>query len=92
MISFSHAVCSLRPGVEWVMTDNDVENIVWHTTGVGLLTMTEVEAEIARLELETTAREELDKQAKLDVITHAKSLGFTDEMILVMYPHLIPPS
>jgi hypothetical protein len=34
------------------------------------------------------AQEAAAAQAKTDAITHAKSLGFTDEMIAVMYPGL----
>jgi len=56
------AVMSLRPGAAWSMTDNDVENITWHTEGVEPLTQAEVDAEVARLEQaaidEATQREE----------------------------------
>jgi hypothetical protein len=34
------------------------------------------------------ALEAAEAQAKTDAIEHAKSLGFTDEMINVMYPNL----
>lgn len=44
------AVMSLRPGAAWSMTNEDVENITWHTEGVQPLTQAEVTAEVARLE------------------------------------------
>jgi hypothetical protein len=90
MITYTHAILSLRPNAEWLMTDNDVENIVWHTAKVKSLTVAEVEAEVARLESKAAAQAELDEVAKIDAIAHAKTLGFTDEMIVVMYPNLAP--
>ena len=49
-VTVGMAVMSLRPGAEWTMSDNDVENMIWHTEGVEPLTQAEVEAEVARLE------------------------------------------
>lgn len=39
-------------------------------------------------EAERIAKTEADKAAREAAIAHAKSLGFTDEMIAVMYPNL----
>ena len=50
MIEVSQAVMSLRPGAEWSMNGDDVENMIWHTEGVEPLTQAEVTAEGARLE------------------------------------------
>ena len=50
MITTAEAVMSLRPGAEWTMAGDDVENITWHTEGVEPLTQAEVDAEMARLE------------------------------------------
>jgi len=62
MITTAEAVMSLRPGAEWTMAGDDVENITWHTEGVEPLTQAEVDAEMARLEQaaidEATQREE----------------------------------
>jgi hypothetical protein len=88
MITTAQAVISLRPGVEWTMNDNDVEGITWHTPNVEPLTTAEVQAEIARLEQAALDKAEADAQARAAAIAHAKSLGFTDEMIAVMYPGL----
>jgi hypothetical protein len=88
MITKAQAVASLRPGVEWSMNGDDVENIIWHTEGVEPLTTAEVEAEVARLEQEAADREAADAAARVAAVAHAKSLGFTDEMIAVMYPGL----
>lgn len=88
MITIQQAVMSLRPNAEWSMDGDDVENMTWHTPNVQPLTTAEVQAEVARLEAEELAKEAAAAQAKTDAITHAMSLGFTDEMIAVMYPNL----
>jgi hypothetical protein len=88
MITTGQAVMSLRPGAEWSMNGDDVEGIIWHTPDVEPLTTAEVQAEIARLEQAALDKAEADAQARAAAIAHAKSLGFTDEMIAVMYPNL----
>jgi len=71
------------------MNGEDVENIVWHTKGVTPLTTAEVEAEVQRLETVEAARVVSEVADRLAAIEHAKSLGFTDAMIAVMYPQLV---
>ena len=88
MITTQQAVMSLRPGAEWSMNGDDVEGIIWHTEGVEPLTTAEVQAEVARLEQAAADKETADAAARAAAIAHAKSLGFTDEMIAVMYPGL----
>jgi hypothetical protein len=88
MIDISHAVMSLRPGAEWTMNGDDVEGIIWHTEGVEPLTSAEVQAEVARLEQAAADKAAADAAARVAAVAHAKSLGFTDEMIAVMYPGL----
>ena len=89
MITTAEAVVSLRPGVEWTMNGDDVEGIIWHTEGVTPLTQQEVEEEIIRLQQEEDNKIAAQQKAREDAIAHAKSLGFTDEMIAVMYPNLM---
>jgi hypothetical protein len=89
MITTQQAVASLRPNTEWSMNGDDVEGIIWHTPNVEPLTTAEVEAEIARLEQEQIEKNQAEQKAREDAINHAKSLGFTDEMIAVMYPNLL---
>jgi hypothetical protein len=73
------------------MNGDDVEGIIWHTEGVTPLTQKEVTAEIKRLEKAETDKAAADAAATAAAIAHAKSLGFTDAMIAVMYPALITP-
>ena len=88
MITTAQAVMSLRPNTQWSMNGNDVENIIWHTEGVTPLTEGEVAAEITRLEQAEADKAAADAAATAAAIAHAKSLGFTDAMIAVMYPNL----
>jgi hypothetical protein len=88
MIRTGEAVASLRPGIEWSMSGDDVEGIIWHTENVTPLTQSEVDAEMVRLETVKVERVAADAAATAAAVAHAKSLGFTDAMIAVMYPNL----
>ena len=87
MITTAQAVMSLRPGIEWSMDGDDVEDITWHTEGVEPLTTAEVQAEIQRLE--QVAVDEVDARAALRASAEAKlaALGLTvDEITVVLTP------
>jgi hypothetical protein len=88
MITIQQAVVSLRPNIEWSMNGDDIEGIIWHTPNVTPLTKAEVDAEVARLETVEAERVAGEAAARVAAVSHAKSLGFTDEMITVMYPSL----
>ena len=90
MITTAQAVASLRPNTEWSMNGDDVAGIIWYTDGVQPLTQAEVSAEIKRLEKAEVDKVKADQAATAAAILHAKSLGFTDAMIAVMYPTLAP--
>ena len=90
MTTTQQAVMSLRPGIEWSMSGNDVAGITWHTPDVEPLTQSEVDAEMVRLE-SAAATAEVDRVATITAARdHAASLGFTDAMLAVMYPNLAP--
>ena len=89
MITTANAIISLRPNTEWVLSGDDVANIIWHTPNVVPLTQAEVDAEMVRLESVEAERVAGEAAARAAAIAHAKFLGFTDEMIAVMYPALI---
>jgi hypothetical protein len=88
MITIAQAVMSLRPNVEWSMNGENVEGIIWHTPNVEPLTTKQVQAEITRLESEKNAQAAAAQALTFAAVAHTKSLGFTDEMIAVMYPNL----
>lgn len=74
------ALVALRPGVEWTMTGTSIDGVVY-PTGVEPLTEQEVQSYV-------DAERASVKAARDAAIAHAKSLGFTDAMIAVMYPSL----
>ena len=86
MITTAQALVSLRPDVEWTMHGDDIENIIWHTENVKPLTQTEVDAEMIKLQAASAAQETVNAAARAAALVHARSVGFTDEMITVMYP------
>ena len=88
MITTQQAIMSLRPNVEWSMNGDDVEGIIWHTPDVQPLPRGEVDAELVRLEAEAVAKAEAVAAGQLAAVAHARSLGFTDEMIAGMWPGL----
>jgi hypothetical protein len=88
VISVAQAISSLRPNTEWTLDGEEIKNIIWHTPNVEPLTREEVEAEMQRLEEEQQNKINAENAARQAAIDHAKSLGFTDEMIAVMYPGL----
>jgi len=89
MILQSQAIRNLRPDTEWRLEGADVANIEWLTEGVQPLTEAEVAAEVTRLEAAAAAKAAADADATAAAVAHAKSLGFTDDMIAIMYPNLI---
>ena len=81
MIEISQAVMSLRPGVEWSMNGDDVENIIWHTPNVEPLTTEEVQAEIQRLEQEAIDAEQKRVDAKNSAIAKLSALGLNEDEV-----------
>jgi hypothetical protein len=83
-INVGVAVMSLRPGAEWSMTNDDVENIIWRTEGVTPLTQAEVDAEVARLEQQAiddaSAREAALESGRAKLL----ALGLTEDEVAAM--------
>jgi len=90
MITKTEAILSLRPGVGFIMRDNDLVAIEWDTDGVQPLTEAEVTKEIKRLEAEAVTTEATRVATIQAARDHALGLGFTNAMIDVMYPNLAP--
>jgi hypothetical protein len=78
MITTAQAVMSLRPGIEWSMNGDDVENIEWHTPNVEPLTTKEVQKEIKRLEQEATNAKAERIAAKESAMQKLSALGLTE--------------
>ena len=89
MTTINEAIFSLRPNTEWIMQEESIETIIWITENVEPLTSVEVKKEIARLDKLAKTKAETDAVTRQAAIDHAKSLGFTDDMIALMYPNLV---
>jgi len=70
------------------MYGDDIDGVVWYTDNVKPVTKAELDAEVERLAAVESDKIEADAAATVGAIAHAKSLGFTDAMIAVMYPNL----
>jgi hypothetical protein len=77
MITVQQAVMSLRPGVEWTMSGDDVEGIIWHTPNVEPLTTAEVQAEMVRLEQAAIDESAAREAAKASALAKLEALGLT---------------
>ena len=84
MITTAQAVMSLRPGAEWTMNGDDVENITWHTEGVEPLTQAEVEAEMARLEQAAVDEAAARQAARQSGEAKLLALGLTVDEVAAM--------
>jgi len=75
MITTAEAVASLRPGVEWSMSGDDVAGITWHTPDVQPLTQAEVAKEIKRLEKALDAEQATKDAARVSAVAKLSALG-----------------
>ena len=81
----------LRPNEQWTLDGSDYAGLVW-LSDTPKPTETEVEAAWPAAQAAEQAKAEADAAATAAAIAHAKSLGFTDAMIAVMYPNLGAPN
>ena len=84
MITTAQAVMNLRPGAEWSMSDNDVENMIWHTEGVQPLTQAEVTAEVARVEQAAIDDAAAKEAARESGVAKLLALGLTVDEVAAM--------
>jgi len=81
MINKLIAIKSLRPDVEWSMSGDDVENIIWHTPNVEPLTEKEVQDEIIRLEQAQEDEQVVKATQKAAIL---ERLGLTEDELRVV--------
>jgi len=84
MITTAQAVQSLRPGIEWSMSGDDVAGITWHTEGVEPLTQSEVDAEMVRLETEVVSAAEAAISARTSAMSKLAALGLSEAEVLAI--------
>jgi hypothetical protein len=77
----------LRPSEEWTLNGDDYEGLTW-LSDTPKPSLAELEAAYPLAQADAASKVEAAGVARLAAIAHAKSLGFTDAMIAVMYPNL----
>jgi hypothetical protein len=91
MTDIARALTFLRPNDEWLLDGDTYSGLSWLAD-----TPKPTEQELSdadELALQAAIDKELQADtARNEAITHAKSLGFTDAMISVMYPNLGAPN
>ena len=75
------------PDSEWVLDGETYEGLIW-LSNTARPSLPEIEAAAEAAAQAAADKEAADAAARDAAIAHAKSLGFTDEMIAVMYPSL----
>lgn len=89
------AIQSLCPDARFVMYGDDPDSIEWHEGGPDVMPTTEqIATEMQRLAAAQVAAAAVTAANTAAAVAHARSLGFTNEMLAVMYPGLMegPPS
>lgn len=81
----------LRPGEEWTLDGDTYDGLTW-LADTPKPTEPEIVAAWPVAQEAAADKAAADAAARADAIAHAKSLGFTDEMIAVMYPNLNAPT
>ena len=84
----AHGLIQLGFTNGWAFSEADYDNPLLWEHDVPLPPLDDVLAAAAVYESAIEQKEAADKAAREAAIAHAKSLGFTDEMIAVMYPNL----
>ena len=73
----------------WAMSGNDYNNLLLWESDKPRPTLDELKVAAASVISAKAARESAQAAISYAAIAHAKSLGFTDAMIGVMYPNLV---
>ena len=81
MIDVATAISKLRPNAQFVMIDQDIDNIIWHTEGVEPLTSAEVQAEVQRLEQAAADEAAAKEAARLSAVAKLAALGLDESEV-----------
>jgi hypothetical protein len=77
----------IRPGEEWILNGDTYKGLIWlsNTSKPTEKEITDNQDQAMTLK---EAKQQAEQDARTSAIAHAKSLGFTEDMIAVMYPNL----
>lgn len=89
MTNKADAVIKIRPAAVFTWNGDDPADINFDDPNVEPVSSQELDAAFDKLQKENLAKEKAKADIRDSAIQHAKSLGFTDEMISVMYPTLM---
>ena len=78
-MSLAKAIQNLRPGSEFVITDDDYSKIIWHKLDGDAPTNVEIEQALTDLEAIEAAEIAAKEQAKLAAQAKLEALGLTAE-------------
>jgi hypothetical protein len=81
------ALENMRPGEEWTLNGNDYEGLTWLSDTPKPTEQELIDAYPLAVAAKT-AKAEAVAAGQAAAVAHAKSLGFTDEMIAGMWPGL----
>lgn len=84
MITFREALISLQPLGEWTVNDNDINQMVWLSPNIPQPTISEIEAEIIRLQTEEENKLQAQIAAKQSALNKLMALGLTEEEALAL--------
>jgi len=79
---------ALRPNEEWSLDGDTYEGLVW-LSETPKPSENEIVIAAQKAQVDEDAKRAADQAARAAAVAHAKSLGFTDAMIAVMYPNLL---
>jgi hypothetical protein len=87
MIDIAFTLQSQWAGSEWTLSGDDYEGLTW-LSDTPKPTLADLEAAYPLAQAEAASKVEAANAARDAAVAHARTLGFTDEMIAVMYPSL----
>ena len=87
MIDYAAILTRTYTGALWTLNGDDYDGLTWLDESIKP-TKTELDELWPSVQTEIEAEQIAQQSARDAAIAHAKSLGFTDEMIAVMYPGL----
>ena len=87
-MDIAFTLTSQWPGELWTLNGDSYDGLMWESD-TPKPTEAEIKAANPKAKSAVEAKEQAAHAARLAAIEHAKSLGFTDEMIAVMYPNLV---
>ena len=73
----------------WALSDNDYDNLLLWEHDEPKPSIENIRTAAAMAATAAAAKETATTEARAAALIHARSLGFTDEMIAVMYPGLV---